>query len=60
MDLPGPPSAWTAKEKLKDLKPCARQYACDPGSCDDAQISYLELQEERDNDNLRLAQMLAG
>jgi hypothetical protein len=35
-----------------------QQYACDRGSCDDAQISYLEIQEECDNDNLRLAQIV--
>jgi hypothetical protein len=43
-----------------DLKKLARHYTHDQGSCDDAQISYLESLEERDNDNLRLAQMLAG
>jgi hypothetical protein len=59
MDLPGPPSAWTANEKLKDLKKRAQQYARDWGSCNDAQISYLEIQEEHDNDNLRLVQMIA-
>jgi hypothetical protein len=46
-------------EKLRDLKKLVQQYARDQGSCDDAQISYLEIQEECDNDNLRLAQMLA-
>jgi hypothetical protein len=60
MDLPGPPSVRTAKDKLEDLKRLARKHAHDQGSCDDVQISYLEIQEERDNDNLRLAQMLAG
>jgi hypothetical protein len=50
----------TAKEKIEDLKQCTRRYAHDQGSCDDVQISYLETLEERDNDNLRLAQMLAG
>jgi hypothetical protein len=58
-NLQGPPLAQTKEEKLEDLKQCAQRYARDLGSCDDAQISYLELQEERDNDNLRLAQMLA-
>jgi hypothetical protein len=58
-DLPGPPSVQTAKEKLDDLKQRAQRYACDWGSCDDVQISYLETLEDRDNDNLRLAQMLA-
>jgi hypothetical protein len=46
-------------EKLRDLKELAQQYARDQGSCDDVQISYLETLEDRDNDNLRLAQMLA-
>jgi hypothetical protein len=59
MDLQGPPSERTANEKLEDLKKCAQQYARDWGSCDDIQISYLESLEERDNDNLKLAQMLA-
>jgi hypothetical protein len=36
-----------------------QQYACDRGSCDNVQISYLETLEDRDDDNLRLAQMLA-
>jgi hypothetical protein len=58
-DLPGPPSVRTAEEKLNNLKQRARRYEHDPGSCDDVQISYLELQEEHNNDNLRLAQMLA-
>ncbi len=60
MDLQGPPSERTQTEKLMDLKKLARHYTHDQGSCDDAQISYLESLEERDNDNLRLAQMLAG
>jgi hypothetical protein len=47
-------------EKLRDLKKLAQHYARDRGSCDDVQISYLEILEDRDNDNLRLAQMLAG
>jgi hypothetical protein len=50
---------WTTKEKLDDLKRLARKHAHDQGSCDDIQISYLEDQEECDNNNLRLAQMLA-
>jgi hypothetical protein len=49
----------TQDEKLKDLKKRAQQYARDLGSCDDIQISYLETLEDHDNDNLRLAQMLA-
>jgi hypothetical protein len=58
-DLQGPPSERTQTEKLQDLKKLAQHYARDRGSCDDVQISYLESLEERDNDNLRLAQMLA-
>jgi hypothetical protein len=58
-DLQGPPSEHTQKEKLRDLNKLAQQYARDRGSCDDAQISYLESLEEHDNDNLRLAQMIA-
>jgi hypothetical protein len=46
-------------EKLRDLKKLAQQYARDRGSCDDVQTSYLETLEDRKNDNLRLAQMLA-
>jgi hypothetical protein len=58
-NLQGPPSECTQTEKLMDLKKLAQQYTCDRGSCDDVQISYLESLEERDNNNLRLAQMLA-
>jgi hypothetical protein len=58
-DLPGPPSERTQMEKLRDLKKLAQQYARDRGSCDDVQISYLETLEDCENDNLRLAQMLA-
>jgi hypothetical protein len=58
-DLQGPPSERTQTEKLQDLKKLAQHYACDRGSCDDVQISYLETLEERDNDNLRLAQMIS-
>jgi hypothetical protein len=59
MNLQGPPSERTQTEKLGDLKKLAQQYTRDQGSCDDVQISYLETLEERDNDNLRLVQMLA-
>jgi hypothetical protein len=59
-DLQGPPLECTQTEKLRDLKKLARHYARDQKSCDDVQISYLETLEDRDNDNLRLAQMLAG
>jgi hypothetical protein len=58
-DLQGPPSEHTQTEKIWDLKSLARQYARDRGSCDDVHISYLEDLEDRDSDNLRLAQMLA-
>jgi hypothetical protein len=60
MNLPGPPSVQTTEDKINALKRLAQKYARDQGSCDDIQISYLEIQEEHDNDNLRLAQMLAG
>jgi hypothetical protein len=46
-------------EKIRDLKSLARQYARDQESCDNVHISYLEDLEDRDSDNLRLAQMLA-
>jgi hypothetical protein len=59
-DLQGPPSERTQTEKLRDLKKLAQQYARDRGSCDDVQISYLEMLEDSDNDNLRLAQMISG
>jgi hypothetical protein len=58
-DPQGPPSERTQTEKLQDLRKLAQQYARDRGSCDDIQISYLEILEDRDDDNLRLAQMLA-
>jgi hypothetical protein len=58
-DLQGPPSERTQTEKLRDLKKLAQHYTRDWGSCDDVQISYLETLEECNNDNLRLAQMLA-
>jgi hypothetical protein len=58
-DLPGPPSVQTTEEKINALKRLAKKHAHDLGSCDDVQISYLEIQEEHDNDNLKLAQMLA-
>jgi hypothetical protein len=59
-DLQGPPSARMQTEKLMDLKKRTQQYARDWGSCDDIQLSYLETLEERNDNNLRLAQMLAG
>jgi hypothetical protein len=55
-DLQGPPSERMQTEKIRDLKSLMGQYARDRGSCDNVHISYLE---DRDNDNLRLAQMLA-
>jgi hypothetical protein len=58
-DLQGSPSERTQTEKIRDLKSLARQYSRDRGSCDDVRISYLEDLEDRDSDNLRLAQMLA-
>jgi hypothetical protein len=58
-DLQGPPSERTQSDKIRDLKSLAQQYACDQGSCDDVWISYMEELEDRNNDNLRLAQMLA-
>jgi hypothetical protein len=59
MDLPGPPSVQTASKKLNNLKRHAQHYARDRTSRDDIQISYLEMLEGQDNDNLRLVQMLA-
>jgi hypothetical protein len=56
----GTPSERTQTEKLQDLKKLAQHYARDWGSCDDVQLSYLETLEDRNDDNLRLAQMLAG
>jgi hypothetical protein len=58
-DLQGPPSEQTNHEKIDTLKRHAQEIARDQRSRDDTQISYLETLEERDNDNLRLAQMLA-
>jgi hypothetical protein len=58
-NLPRPPSEQTTEEKINALKRLVQKHARDLGSCDDVQISYLEIQEERDNDNLRLVQMLA-
>jgi hypothetical protein len=59
-NLQGPPLERTQTEKLRDLKKLAQHYARDRGSCDDVQLSYLETLEDHDDDNLRLAQMLAG
>jgi hypothetical protein len=59
MDLQGPPSEHMQTEKLRDLKQLVQHYARDWGSCDDTWISYLEILEDSDNDNLRLAQMIS-
>jgi hypothetical protein len=48
------------RKKIDALKRCAQEIARDLRSRDDVQLSYLETIEEHDNDNLRLAQMLAG
>jgi hypothetical protein len=60
MDLQGPPLAQANREKIDALKRRAQEITRDLRSRDDVQISYLEMLEECDNDNLRLAQMLAG
>jgi hypothetical protein len=59
-DLQGPPSERTPEEKLWDLKTRAQQYARDRASCDDVRISYLEFLETEAEDDLALAQMIAG
>jgi hypothetical protein len=59
-DLQGPPSESTQTEKLRDLKTLAQQYARDRGSCDDTRIGYLEFLESEAEDDLTLAQMIAG
>jgi hypothetical protein len=56
----GTPLVQANHKKIDALKRCAQEIACDLRSRDDVQISYLETLEEHDNDNLRLAQMLAG
>jgi hypothetical protein len=58
-DLQRPPLTQANREKIDALKRHAQKIARDLRSHDDVQISYLETLEERDNDNLRLAQMLA-
>jgi hypothetical protein len=60
MDLQRPPLTQANREEIDALKRRAQEIARDLRSRDDIQISYLETLEERDNDNLRLAQMLAG
>jgi hypothetical protein len=59
-DLQGPPSERTKMEKIRDLKSLARQYARDPGSCDDTRISYLEYVESEAEADWTLARMIAG
>jgi hypothetical protein len=49
----------TTSEKINALKRCAQEIARDQTSPNDTRISYLELLEEQDHDNLTLAQMLA-
>jgi hypothetical protein len=58
-NLPGPPSVQVTRKKIDALKRRTQEITHDQKSRDDVQISYLETLEERDNDNLRLAQMLA-
>jgi hypothetical protein len=58
-DLQGPPLAQVNREKIDALKRRAQEITRDLRSHDDVQISYLETLEERDNNNLRLAQTLA-
>jgi hypothetical protein len=59
-DLQGPPLMQANRKKIDALKRRAQEIARDLKSRDDVQISYVETLEERNNDNLRLAQMLAG
>jgi hypothetical protein len=59
-DLQGPPLAQANHVKIDAFKRRAQEIARDLRSRDDIQISYLETLEERNNNNLRLAQMLAG
>jgi hypothetical protein len=58
-DLQGPPLTQANRKKIEALKRRAQEIAHDLRSRDDIQISYLETLEEHDNNNLRLAQMLA-
>jgi hypothetical protein len=58
-DLQGPPLMQANRKKIDTLKRHAQEIARDQRSRDDVQISYLETLEEHDNNNLRLAQMLA-
>jgi transglutaminase-like putative cysteine protease len=58
-DLPGPPSVQVTSEKIDALKRRAQEIARDLRSRNDTWISYLETLEQRDHDNLMLAQMIA-
>jgi hypothetical protein len=59
-NLQGPPLTQANREKIDALKRRTQEITRDLMSRDDVQISYLEMLEDRNNDNLRLAQMLAG
>jgi hypothetical protein len=59
MNLQGPPLTQANHEKIDALKRHAQEIVRDLRSRDDVQISYLESLEERDNDNLRLVQMIS-
>jgi hypothetical protein len=59
MDLPGPPSVQANSKKINTLKRCAQEIARDRMSRDDTWISYLEMREQQDQDNLMLVQMIA-
>jgi hypothetical protein len=56
----GTPLGMNANGEAQGLKAAHTAIRSDRGSCDDTQISYLEILEDSDNDNLRLARMLAG
>jgi hypothetical protein len=58
-NLPGPPPVQVTSEKINALKRRTQEIACDWTSQDDTWISYLEMLEQQDHDNLMLAQMLA-
>jgi hypothetical protein len=59
MNLHGPPSVQATSKKIDTLKRRTQEITRDQKSRDDTQISYLEMLEEQDHDNLMLAQMLA-
>jgi hypothetical protein len=58
-DLPRPLSVQATSEKIAALKRRAQKFARDQRLRDDVQISYLEMLEVQDNDNLWLVQMIA-